>query len=679
VAHVSETSEHTGVGPLQRPCMRIGSAFAKEMNMKKQHEMDRRNLLKYTAASAGLVAVPATLAWLSGENAVAAPAVPAATPTSTGTALPFVDDYASNAMANLSPETNAAVRILSGMQQLWHTGTAWNTGTVLAPKTMRANMRYVAEVTRNRTDAEARLAFIVDRRHQSYSVIDGLGPLADLYKSGAKAVTTITSAPAGTPAGKIDDAVPADAPAGSANGAGATDSDLGLVVQLVNALRGPHASGNPSKYTYLYPRPWRMTEDSTVSDTGTLDAFGFPIYNCDVIVAPQLLRQRSTSPADDCGYVSGHTNALYLAALALAYAIPERFQELVTCASAYGHTRIVAGMHSPVDVIGGRTLATALAAATLVDPAFAQLKAAARNQATAYFAAKTGASADDLFAVAHSGDLAEDPYADHEANAAKVTQQLTYILPRGGRHLEMTVPKGAEVLLETRLPYLDAAQRREVLRTTALPSGYVLLDGPELWGRLNLFAAADGYGALSADVVVDMDAADGGFSAADTWRNDMDGDGALVKRGTGALTLTGANHYSGGTRVEAGVLVAGSSKALGEGDVQVVGGTLRLAQLIGGVRVQGDYTQSTGTVLEVTLHRNGKPVLSIEDSASLGKGCRLQIDLDPAHLPVIGEILPVIRAKKLHGKFAAVTVQVDGYRAVPVYAADGLSIRLLAG
>ena len=64
----------------------------------------------------------------------------------------------------------------------------------------------------------------------------------------------------------------------------------------------------------------------------------------------------------------------------------------------------------------------------------------------------------------------------------------------------MTVPKGAEVLLETRLPYLDAAQRREVLRTTALPAGYVLLDGFEQWGRLNLFAAADGYGAFDSDV-----------------------------------------------------------------------------------------------------------------------------------------------------------------------------------
>jgi len=218
-----------------------------------------------------------------------------------------------------------------------------------------------------------------------------------------------------------------------------------------------------------------------------------------------------------------------------------------------------------------------------------------------------------------------------------------------------------------------------VLRTTALPSGYVLLDGTELWGRLNLFAAADGYGALDADVLVDMNAADGGFSASDTWRNDIDGDGALVKRGTGTLTLTGANHYSGGTRVEAGVLVAGSPKALGEGDVEVIGGTLRLAPVTGGVRVQGTYEQSSGTVLEVTLRRGGRPVLSVEESVDLGHDSRLQITPDATHAPVAGQTLPVIRAGKLHGRFAAVTVTVDGYKVVPVYTAEGLSVRLLAG
>lgn len=154
-------------------------------------------------------------------------------------------------------------------------------------------------------------------------------------------------------------------------------------------------------------------------------------------------------------------------------------------------------------------MATALAAATLADPQYAGLKAAARAQAAAYFQQQTGTTADTLYAYAHSAGTDTDKYADRDANSRALTPRLTYILTRHGRSEDITVPKGAEVLLETRLPYLDAAQRREVLRTTALPSGYVLLDGDEQWGRLNLFAAADGYGAFDSDVTVTLDAAEG--------------------------------------------------------------------------------------------------------------------------------------------------------------------------
>lgn len=438
------------------------------------HRLNRRVFLRNSlGVSAGLIAAPALApVWhASAAESKAATAFAA-----------FVDDYTTNTTANLTPETNAVVRALGGFAEIWKTGSAWNTGTLLLPEILRANMRYCARVTSRRTEAQARQAFITDRQHQSYSVITGLGPLAELYKAGALAVTAITSAPEGTPAGKISDSVPADAPAGSANGAGSTTSELGKVAELVNTVRGPFASGNPSKFSYQYPRPWRMNENSEVADTGRTDAFGFPVYDSDVIVVPQLLRQRGENPAEDGGFPSGHTNALHLAALAYAYAVPERFQEMVTRAFEASHDRIISGMHSAVDVLGGRVMATALAAAALADPKNAALKAAARKQAAEYFQAKTGTTADTLFAYAHSAGTDTDPYADRRANARLVEPKLTYVLTRRGPSEDLTVPKGAEVLLETRLPYLDAAQRREVLRTTALPSGYVLLDGWEQWG-----------------------------------------------------------------------------------------------------------------------------------------------------------------------------------------------------
>ncbi|MFB5679155.1 hypothetical protein ACE3NQ_30360 [Paenibacillus terreus] len=45
--------------------------------------------------------------------------------------------------------------------------------------------------------------------------------------------------------------------------------------------------------------------------------------------------------------------SLSVSVLLMAYAVPERYQELLTRASGLGNNRIVAGMHSPFDVMGG--------------------------------------------------------------------------------------------------------------------------------------------------------------------------------------------------------------------------------------------------------------------------------------------------------------------------------------
>ncbi len=272
--------------------------------------------------------------------------------------------------------------------------------------------------------------------------------------------------------------MPADAPAGSALGAGSHDSALGKVAELVDTVRGPYASGNPGKYAFQYPRPWRMNENSEVVDTGKVDALGFPVYDSDVIVAPQLLWQRGTTAADDGGFPSGHTNAFHLAGLAYAYAVPERFQELVARAYELSHTRIMAGMHSTVDVIGSRVSGHR--------PGRRHAGRTRANTSPQGRGARPGRRvlpAADRFDGGHPVRLR--PLGGRRHRPARpgpgrqrpraLTPRLTYVLTRHGRSESMTVPKGAEVLLETRLRLLDA-QRREVLRTTALPSGYVLLD-----------------------------------------------------------------------------------------------------------------------------------------------------------------------------------------------------------
>ncbi|WP_017973116.1 phosphatase PAP2 family protein [Actinopolyspora halophila] len=588
--------------------------------------VDRRNFLRGAAVAA------------------ATPAVWALSPTGSASGsdfTPFVDAYRTNSTDNLTPGSNVAVRALSGMSELWRTGTEWDNGTVLAPKVLRENIRYSERITRQRTAEEAKQAFLDDRRHQSYSMIAGLGPLAEAYRDGAKAVTSIVTAPEGTPPTEISDSLPEDAPPGSAIGAGSESSELGPVARLVNTVRGPHSSSNPSKYAFDYPRPWRLDARNQVIDSGRVDEFGFPIYDSKVIVAPQLLRQRGEDPAEDGGYPSGHTNAGWLAAFGLAYAVPERYQELMVAAAELGHTRIVAGMHSPVSVVGGRILATALAAGILADPVNAEIKAAARERAVEYFTAVTGN--DDLYDAAHSG---EDPYGDREANRERIMPRLTYLSPVDRHdHSPLRAPKGAEALLETRFPYLSGDARRAVLESTALPAGYPLLDGPEQWGRLDLFTAADGFGGFAHPVRVTMDAAHGGLHARDTWRNDIGGRGGLTKSGSGTLVLRGDNSYRGGTRVEGGKLVAASRSALGWGDLVLAPGA------------------GLGAVLGTAVDVYG--------TARIGHGTTLDITADEGRF---GGHHTVLRARHLTGRFAE--VRLNGRRVSADHSKHAVTIRL---
>lgn len=74
--------------------------------------------------------------------------------------------------------------------------------------------------------------------------------------------------------------------------------------------------------------------------------------------------------------------------------MPERYQELLTRASELGNNRVVAGMHSPLDVMGGRVMATAMAAAILSDPANSSLKKAAYQDARKQLLSQKGTAPD---------------------------------------------------------------------------------------------------------------------------------------------------------------------------------------------------------------------------------------------------------------------------------------------
>lgn len=593
-------------------------------------------------------------------------------------AVPFVDTAATNQRGDAryaTVDTNAGVRVVRGFLDVWEpltrlvdagapapangsfpavVASTWtglpNDGTAGGSVTNavahNANIQYVIDATTRRTAAQAEAAYYDDRRGKNYSVTDGMGPLTAAWRAAALQTTTITSIPADATTVKYDDG-------GNNTGvAGASNPTFGDVITMVNKV-GDNASTEPAKRFYKYARPYR--------------------WSTSVILAPTLVPAISPDPTTDGGFISGHTAEALRNAVVMAYLVPERFQEMLSRGMELGENRILAGMHSPMDVIGGRMLGIASAAANLNAPANAALKLSAYNQAHTALMAATGTTAATFRAFAQSGNASNDRFADYAANKANFLRRMTFGLPKiASATAEPVVPKGAEVMLETRFPYLSADQRRVVLKTTEIASGYPVMDDAEGWGRLNLFAAGDGYGAFNGNVVVAMDASKGGFHASDAWRNDIGGAGNLTLSGTGTLKLGGANTYSGGTKVAGGVLEAASSKAFGTGDVYLGAGSI-VINAPESVAIAGKYTMLANTTLDLRIGPNGQGRMTVAGLTTIVGGT-LHIAFADGYKPRAGDTIAVMTGSSIKGQFT--TVAVDGYQATPIYSANGVQIRI---
>jgi len=616
------------------------------------------------------------------DSALVIPAAPADQGVAETAPLPsavaFVDSVATNQRGDAryaTLATNAGVRVLGGMLDIWkplteivdagnsapavdgfaavvqsswtgvpNDGTAG--GTIVNAQVHNANIDYVVKATRSRTPEQSLLAYLDDRRGKGYSVTEGMGPLTAAWRSAARQNTTINDMPADAVSVKYEDG-------GNNNGVGgAANAEFGKVIDFINSM-GANGSTEPAKRFYKYARPYR--------------------WSAQVAVVPQLEPAKSSTPTTDGGFTSGHSAEATRNAMAMAYVLPERYQELVGRGLELGESRILAGMHSPLDVISGRVQAQAVAAANMVAAA-PGVRADAVAQAHATLMKLSNTTSATFAAYATSGTAASDRFSDYAASRANYLRRLTYGLPQtGAANLPAAVPKGAEVLLETRLPYLSEAQRRVVLKTTAIASGYPVLDDPEGWGRMNLFAAADGYGMFTGNVIIDMDAARGGFHASDRWRNDISGSGKLVKRGTGALKLGGKNSWTGGAQIEAGTLEALSGTAFGSGDVHLAAGASVISNAPAPLVVGGKYTQLRGATLELRLGAAQGGRLNVTGAATIGGGV-LRIRFQDGVKPAVGDVLNVISAGSLQGTFESISV--DGFSVTPTYTAKGLQLRL---
>ena len=306
--------------------------------------------------------------------------------------------------------------------------------TALPEATLKQNLDTVENINLNASDASRRQALVeAEGQNYLYFLADALGP-----KLGEAFIRAY---------------------------------DKGELNKAAALLKASEVSTGEAKKHFDYKRPFLIAGNSIhlVPDTA-------------------VVKDGHPYTADGGSFPSGHTNTGYTDSLLLAQMLPERFVPLVDRGARYGYSRIVLGVHYPLDVMGSRMVAQRNVAHYLNDPAYRKLFDEAKQQLRAALEKECGSS---LAACANVA-AKDDPFAA-PAMRSFYRFTMTYNLPRASvKAAPVVVPEGAEVLLEAALPKLNAAQRRQLMVRTALEAGYPLSGDAQqsFWQRLNLHDAA---------------------------------------------------------------------------------------------------------------------------------------------------------------------------------------------
>ncbi len=326
---------------------------------------------------------------------------------------------------------------------------------------------------------------------------------------------------------------------------------------------------------------------------------------------PTSISGLTTNPS----FPSGHTTYAYTDGLLLAMLVPQQYQSMLSRAAEYGNSRIVLGVHYPLDIIGSRALASYDLAQAFNNPLYLNnanttgtainlpaLFNAAMPELNAYLSAQCG---NTVAACATSAaNTTNDPYVPSAANQALYQQRLTYGLPtltyaQAPREAAPAGGPDASILLATIYGGNSAAA------TTIAPNGG--LQGNLSTNTINQIivntegtALAAFYGSpLSYWTRIDL------YSAAGYFQNVA---GVLTMASTDVLTTPTVTVGNTGVLVANGVIAGQTTVA--SGGVLAGVGTVGATTIAGGGALAPGVPAAGGTPAVGVLRVNGNLALN---------------------------------------------------------------------
>ncbi|GJE37350.1 autotransporter family protein [Methylobacterium persicinum] len=456
--------------------------------------------------------------------------------------------------------------------------------------------------------------------NQAYTVFSAdLGVAKNYFANGAATNPSTTPAgyvpvPAVAPAGYTlptgPYTIPAGSPAGAAGTTGTLPNRYDSVLDLAYGVRNTQANQD----VYGSSRPIQVAQSQ---------------YN---VFDPTALSGIATNPS----FPSGHTQYAFTDGYLLAMLVPQQYQNMLLRASDYANSRIVLGVHYPLDIIASRAFSAYDLAQAFTNPAYINnaattgtainmpsLFTAAQAELQTYLSAQCGNTV--AACAASTANTTNNPYLPSAANQALYQARMTYGLPTlsyaqapreqapaGGPDASIllaTLYGGSTTAAKTLAPngglygQLTTGTINQIIVNTesnALTAFY----GSALsyWARLDLYSAAGYFGNVTGTLAMDP--------------TDRLNTGASIGSG-GALY---ANGTIGGTVIVNGGGLLGGTGTVG-GLAALSGGTVAPGNSIGTLNVAGNATFLPGSVYQVEANAAGQSDrLAVSGTATLAGG-----------------------------------------------------------